>query len=384
MKKLLLYLFTAVALLGADAANDVVLSQRKADNSGFIQRNVPFQNAITSASLPSWLSGQGLGVEDTPNFTGVSLGVATPGSITGLAGALSFAAAGTNQNIDIAPSGTGSINLNATSGGVRLPNTNTSGLQLYNTADQVTNYRRLETFFSGTNSAVIGISTLGAGTSVPLRLAVQNQGGGATFTRLDVQRDIAPLLLQGIYTTQTGTTLSSTGLTGTMVSFGNGIFSATSGTVVSVGITPTYNQASGTAANTDLQILRTETAVGSGAQFLIQAGTAALGNQFTVGSRGAIASSVQALSGAGAVNITQAHTDYVSTGGAQALTLADGTAGQTKTICHVTDGGSGVLTPTTKTGFTTITFTNAGDSVTLRFSATGGWYIVGIFGAVAA
>lgn len=40
MKKLLLYLFTAVVLLGADAANDVVLSQRKADNSGFIQRNV--------------------------------------------------------------------------------------------------------------------------------------------------------------------------------------------------------------------------------------------------------------------------------------------------------------------------------------------------------
>lgn len=99
---------------------------------------------------------------------------------------------------------------------------------------------------------------------------------------------------------------------------------------------------------------------------------------------GAIIGTVQALSGAGAVNVTQLHTDFTSTGGAQALTLANGTAGQFKTICHVTDGGSGVLTPTTKTGFTTITFTNVGDSVTLRYSATGGWYIVGLFGAVAA
>lgn len=41
MKKLLiLFVALATALFGADAANDVVLSQRKADNSGFIQRNV--------------------------------------------------------------------------------------------------------------------------------------------------------------------------------------------------------------------------------------------------------------------------------------------------------------------------------------------------------
>ena len=92
---------------------------------------------------------------------------------------------------------------------------------------------------------------------------------------------------------------------------------------------------------------------------------------------------VQALSGTGAVNVTAAHTDFTSTGGAQALTLADGTLGQTKTIVHVVDGGSGVLTPTTKIGFTTITFTAVGDSVTLRYSSAG-WAIVGIFGAVAA
>lgn len=66
----------------------------------------------------------------------------------------------------------------------------------------------------------------------------------------------------------------------------------------------------------------------------------------------------QALSGAGAVNVTTLVTLFTSTGGAQALTLADGTrAGQLKIIAHVVDGGSGVLTPTTKTNFTTLTLT---------------------------
>jgi hypothetical protein len=70
----------------------------------------------------------------------------------------------------------------------------------------------------------------------------------------------------------------------------------------------------------------------------------------------------QALSGAGAVNVTTFATLFTSTGAAQALTLADGTqAGQIKFIMHVVDGGSGVLTPTTKTNFTTLTLTAAYD-----------------------
>lgn len=98
----------------------------------------------------------------------------------------------------------------------------------------------------------------------------------------------------------------------------------------------------------------------------------------------AVVTTPQALSGAGAVNVTTSATAFTSTGGAQALTLADGTNGQIKTIAHVSDGGSGVLTPTTKSGYTTITFTNVGDSVTLQFFTGAGWCIVGIFGAVAA
>lgn len=91
----------------------------------------------------------------------------------------------------------------------------------------------------------------------------------------------------------------------------------------------------------------------------------------------------QALSGAGAVNTTDMLTSLTTTGAAQALTLANGTLGQMKIIVHTVDGGSAVLTPTTKIGFTTITFTGVGESATLIYTSVG-WAIVALNGAVAA
>ena len=98
---------------------------------------------------------------------------------------------------------------------------------------------------------------------------------------------------------------------------------------------------------------------------------------------GDVFASVQSLSGAGAVNVTDMLTSLTSTGSAQALTLANGTAGQIKIITHTVDGGSAVLTPTTKIGFTTITFTGVGESATLIYTAAG-WAIMALNGAVAA
>ena len=92
---------------------------------------------------------------------------------------------------------------------------------------------------------------------------------------------------------------------------------------------------------------------------------------------------VQSLSGAGAVDIVNTLTSLTTTGVAQALTLADGSAGQIKMITHTVDGGSAVLTPTTKIGFTTITFTNVGDAVTLVYTAAG-WAVVGSKGVTIA
>ena len=103
----------------------------------------------------------------------------------------------------------------------------------------------------------------------------------------------------------------------------------------------------------------------------------------TAASGTAIVAGVQALSGAGAVDIVNTLTSLTSTGSAQALTLANGTAGQIKVIVHTVDGGSAVLTPTTKIGFSTITFTAVGESATLIYTAAG-WAIVALNGAVAA
>lgn len=91
----------------------------------------------------------------------------------------------------------------------------------------------------------------------------------------------------------------------------------------------------------------------------------------------------QSLSGAGAVDITNAYTNLTTTGAAQALTLADGALGEIKVIAHAVDGGSAVLTPTTKIGFSTITFTAVGDTATLVYTSAG-WAIIGSRGVTIA
>ena len=78
----------------------------------------------------------------------------------------------------------------------------------------------------------------------------------------------------------------------------------------------------------------------------------------------------QALSGAGAVNVTAYLTKYTSTGGAQALSIASGTQiGQRKKIVHVVDGGSGVLTGVF-VGGTTITFTTVAEFADLIWTGS--------------
>lgn len=80
------------------------------------------------------------------------------------------------------------------------------------------------------------------------------------------------------------------------------------------------------------------------------------------------------LTGAGAVGLTSLVTKIVTTG-ANALTLADGVDGQIKILVMTTDGGDGTLTPTTKTGFSTIVFNDAGDGCSLVFTTTTGWIV---------
>lgn len=96
--------------------------------------------------------------------------------------------------------------------------------------------------------------------------------------------------------------------------------------------------------------------------------------------------SVQALSGAGAVNLTTYSTAFTSTAAGNALTLADGAQGQIKNIVYVAEaagGDTGVLTPTNLGAGTTITFNAVGDSCQLQFIGTD-WWSVSLRGAVLA
>ena len=93
---------------------------------------------------------------------------------------------------------------------------------------------------------------------------------------------------------------------------------------------------------------------------------------------------VQALSGAGAVDITSFITQVTTTGSNQALTLANGANGQLKIVTMVADGGDGVLTPTTFANGSTITFNDVGDSVLLVYNTTGGWAAVSNVGCTIA
>jgi hypothetical protein len=95
---------------------------------------------------------------------------------------------------------------------------------------------------------------------------------------------------------------------------------------------------------------------------------------------------VQSLSGAGAVNLTTLATAFTSTATGNALTLADGTAGQLKIIVYVAEAAgadTGILTPTNLGSATTITFNAVGDSVILQFIGAD-WWVIGFRGAVVA
>ena len=98
----------------------------------------------------------------------------------------------------------------------------------------------------------------------------------------------------------------------------------------------------------------------------------------------AIRGGVQSLSGAGAVDLTNLITE-VTTTGADALTLADGTtSGQIKIVNMIVDGGDGTLTPATFANGTTITFDAVGESATLVWNSTVGWVATSTIGATIA
>ena len=87
---------------------------------------------------------------------------------------------------------------------------------------------------------------------------------------------------------------------------------------------------------------------------------------------GAIIGGVESKSGAGALSLTHLITEVTSTG-TDAITLANGTAGQVKIITMIVDGGNATLQPTTFHDGTTLLFDAVGESVVLVYHNTIGW-----------
>ena len=91
----------------------------------------------------------------------------------------------------------------------------------------------------------------------------------------------------------------------------------------------------------------------------------------------ALAGTPQALSGAGAANITTAITNCTSTGAAQVVSLADSTqAGQIKIVTHTVDGGDVRVTPATLDGGSYATLDAVGDTVVFMWNDSA-WQIIG-------
>jgi hypothetical protein len=87
-------------------------------------------------------------------------------------------------------------------------------------------------------------------------------------------------------------------------------------------------------------------------------------------------SGVQALTAAGAINLTDPVTTLAVGAGNLAFTLADGEAGQIKVIKLIsTGGGDAVITPATFHDGTTLTLDTVNESVILVYHATLGWMI---------
>lgn len=142
---------------------------------------------------------------------------------------------------------------------IQIGSTATSGIQLYNTADQVTNYERVSMSWVS-NAFELNVGYAGTGnTGRLLKLGVANSVGGNVARYMTVRNSADVFEFVG----------GTSSVSSTRYITVSGTNTATAGTNNTLALTPTYNQASGTAANTDLLINRTETAVGSGAQRLV-------------------------------------------------------------------------------------------------------------------
>jgi cation transport regulator ChaC len=168
----------------------------------------------------------------------------------------------------------GNVGIGTTNPQAALSLSSGKAISVFNTADEVTNTEsgRIEWV---SNELRIGTSRAGTGSSRSLRLLALNDTSQIVMGNnpfVDFQQNANTTAAAGVFRfAQTGTNSMS----------------AASGNQSFLNLQSRYNQ-TGTAAGTDLLIQRTEAAVGSGAQHLIQAGTSTNTSMFVVTNRGNI------------------------------------------------------------------------------------------------
>ncbi len=162
---------------------------------------------------------------------------------------------------------------------LQIPSTSTAGMAIYNTSDVTTNYEALQMYWSG-NVAKLRALQAGSGTARQLQLLATGTAGGVHYLQIS-----PPGTNSEAFRFTNGNSIGDSGFNYFIVA--NTQFTGTTGQVNVVNIAPTYNQASGNAANTDLLINRNQAAVGSGAQLLIDAQVGGV-SQFNVSNGGVL------------------------------------------------------------------------------------------------
>jgi hypothetical protein len=239
---------------------------------------------------------------------------------------------------------------------------------------------------------------LNSPTSANLAAAVTDETGSGSLVFANTPTLVSPILgtpTSGTLTNCTGLPVANT--TGTLAVNRGG-----SGAVTLTGVLKGNGTSAFTASNVNLATEVTGTlpvlnggtgttaATGTGSVVLANTPTLITPNigvaTATSVATGPVFGTIQSLSGPGAVDITSLTTAFTSSGTGDALTLADGAAGQFKNIVYVAQvagADTGILTPANFGNGTTITFNNVGDSCQLQYIGTN-WWIVSLNDAVVA
>lgn len=151
-----------------------------------------------------------------------------------------------------------------------------TGITLYNTADQTTNYERFNIAWTG-NVTTLGQTYAGTGNPRSLRIGVAATAGAAINRYIQIST-VMPFVSYS---------WGGTGLAGYPVEIGGAgnSLSASSGVQGALNVSPIINQ-SGTASYTALNVIATETTVGSGTSYLFRVGTTTATDMFAVNRTG--------------------------------------------------------------------------------------------------